>query len=49
MLHEEVDLRWEELLNWIQDFQMLERLRPELVVGVNSINIYVNSIFFILP
>lgn len=35
MLHEEVDLRWEELLIWIQDFQFLEKLRPELVVGVS--------------
>lgn len=35
MLHEEVDLRWEELIIWIQDFQFLEKLRPELIVGVS--------------
>ncbi|XP_065205585.1 two pore calcium channel protein 1-like [Planococcus citri] len=33
MLHEEVDLKWEEIMSWIQDFQLLEKLRPELVVG----------------
>jgi hypothetical protein len=37
MLHEEVDLKWEELQAWVQDFQLLERLRADLVVGV-SIN-----------
>lgn len=40
MLHEEVDLRWEELLIWIQDFQFLEKLRPELVVGVSILYIW---------
>lgn len=35
MLHEEVDLKWEEIMSWIQDFQLLEKLRPELVVGVS--------------
>lgn len=35
MLHEEVDLKWEELQTWVQDFQLLERLRSELVVGVS--------------
>jgi hypothetical protein len=37
MLHEEVDLKWEEMQAWVQDFQLLERLRADLVVGV-SIN-----------
>ena len=40
MLHEEVDLRWEELLNWIQDFQLLERLRPSLIVGVSTVCVF---------
>ncbi|PNF19757.1 Two pore calcium channel protein 1 [Cryptotermes secundus] len=33
MLHEEVDLKWEEMQAWVQDFQLLERLRADLVVG----------------
>ncbi|XP_067014675.2 two pore channel protein 1 [Anabrus simplex] len=33
MLHEEVHVKWEELQTWIQDFQLLERLRADLVVG----------------
>jgi hypothetical protein len=36
MLHEEVDLKWEEMQTWVQDFQLLERLRSELVVGVST-------------
>jgi len=37
MLHEEVDLKWDEMEALVQDFQLLERLRADLVVGV-SIN-----------
>jgi len=37
MLHEEVDLKWDEMEAWVQDFQLLEKLRADLVVGV-SIN-----------
>ncbi|KAK7873151.1 hypothetical protein R5R35_006372 [Gryllus longicercus] len=33
MLHEEVHLKWEELQSWVQDFQLLEKLRQDLVVG----------------
>ncbi|KAJ9576217.1 hypothetical protein L9F63_006950 [Diploptera punctata] len=33
MLHEEVDLKWEEMQSWVQDFQLLEKLRSDLVVG----------------
>jgi hypothetical protein len=36
MLHEEVDLKWEEMQAWVQDFQLLERLRADLVVGVST-------------
>jgi hypothetical protein len=36
MLHEEVDLKWEEMQAWVQDFQLLERLRADLVVGVGT-------------
>lgn len=46
MLHEEVDLRWEELLIWIQDFQFLEKLRPELVVGVSIMIVHPFHIMF---
>jgi hypothetical protein len=37
MLHEEVDLKWDEMEAWVQDFQLLEKFRADLVVGV-SIN-----------
>ncbi|XP_015608738.1 two pore calcium channel protein 1 isoform X2 [Cephus cinctus] len=33
MLHEEVELRWDELQSIVQDFQLLEQLRSTLVVG----------------
>nr|CAD7437546.1 unnamed protein product [Timema bartmani] len=33
MLHEEVHLKWEEMQSWVQDFQLLERLRADLIVG----------------
>uniref|UniRef100_A0A1B6DU32 EF-hand domain-containing protein n=2 Tax=Clastoptera arizonana TaxID=38151 RepID=A0A1B6DU32_9HEMI len=33
LLHEEVDLKWEEVQTWVQDPQTLEKLRSELVVG----------------
>jgi hypothetical protein len=36
MLHEEVDLKWEEMQAWVQDFLLLERLRADLVVGVST-------------
>ena len=45
MLHEEVDLKWDEMEAWLQDFQLLERLRADLVVGV-SINPLVPELFF---
>lgn len=41
MLHEEVDLKWEEIMSWIQDFQLLEKLRPEFVVGVSVIDLQI--------
>ncbi|XP_076547770.1 two pore segment channel 1 isoform X1 [Osmia lignaria lignaria] len=33
MLHEEVELKWDELQCMIEDFQILEKLRPSLIVG----------------
>ena len=36
MLHEEVELRWDELQSIVQDFQLLEHLRSTLVVGVSD-------------
>lgn len=33
LLHEEVDMKWDEIQSWIQDFQLLEKLRNDLVVG----------------
>lgn len=35
MLHEEVELKWDELQCMIEDFQILEKLRPSLIVGVS--------------
>lgn len=35
MLHEEVELKWDELQYVIEDFQLLEKLRPSLIVGVS--------------
>ncbi|XP_034946569.1 two pore calcium channel protein 1-like isoform X2 [Chelonus insularis] len=32
MLHEEVELKWDELQSIIQDFQILEQLRPTLMI-----------------
>lgn len=40
MLHEEVDLRWDELQSIIQDFQILEQLRSTLMVGVSKKNFF---------
>ncbi|XP_076181278.1 two pore segment channel 1 isoform X1 [Ptiloglossa arizonensis] len=37
MLHEEVELRWDELQCIIEDFQLLEKLRPSLIVGGTTI------------
>ncbi|XP_078040114.1 two pore segment channel 1 isoform X1 [Augochlora pura] len=37
MLHEEVELRWDELQCIIEDFQILEKLRPSLVVGGTTV------------
>ncbi|KAG8296528.1 Two pore calcium channel protein 1 [Homalodisca vitripennis] len=33
LLHEEIDLKWEEIQSWVQDFHVLEKLRSDLVVG----------------
>ncbi|XP_072156093.1 two pore channel protein 1 isoform X2 [Bemisia tabaci] len=33
LLHEEVDLKWEEIQAWVFDFQLLEKLRSDLIVG----------------
>ncbi|XP_011298862.1 two pore calcium channel protein 1-like isoform X1 [Fopius arisanus] len=41
MLHEEVELRWDELQSIVQDFQLLEQLRGLLVVG--STTTYIGS------
>jgi len=37
MLHEEVELKWDELQCIIEDFQTLENLRSFLVVGGNTL------------
>nr|CAD7197326.1 unnamed protein product [Timema douglasi] len=37
MLHEEVHLKWEEMQSWVQDFQLLERLRADLIVGLQKV------------
>lgn len=33
LLHEEVDLKWDDVVALIQDFNILEKIRPDLVVG----------------
>ncbi|XP_026296691.1 two pore calcium channel protein 1 isoform X2 [Apis mellifera] len=37
MLHEEVELKWDELQYIIEDFQLLEKLRPSLIVGGTTV------------
>jgi len=37
MLHEEVELKWDELQCIIEDFQTLENLRNSLVVGGSTL------------
>lgn len=37
MLHEEVELKWDELQCIIEDFQLLEKLRSSLVVGGSTV------------
>lgn len=37
LLHEEVDLKWDDVVALIQDFNILEKIRPDLVVGVSYI------------
>lgn len=37
MLHEEVELKWDELQCIIEDFQILESLRNSLVVGGSTL------------
>ncbi|KZC12738.1 PREDICTED: two pore calcium channel protein 1-like [Dufourea novaeangliae] len=41
MLHEEVELRWDDLQCIIEDFQILEKLRPSLIVG--GITVFIGS------
>ena len=35
MLHEKVELKWEELQSIVQDFQLLEQLRSSLMSSVS--------------
>ncbi|XP_033198710.1 two pore segment channel 1 isoform X1 [Bombus vancouverensis nearcticus] len=37
MLHEEVELKWDELQYIVEDFQLLEKLRPSLIVGGTTV------------
>ena len=48
MLHEEVELKWEELQSIVQDFQFLEQLRSSLINGVSSYLTYLAMDIFIL-
>ncbi len=46
MLHEEVNIKWEDILTWVHDFQLLEKLRPELVVGVSIRKSYLDFVYY---
>lgn len=36
MLHEEVELRWDDLQTIVQDFQLLEHLRLSVPINVSN-------------
>lgn len=37
ILHEEVDLKWDDVQSIVKDFRLLEELRSFLVVGVSVV------------
>ena len=36
MLHEEIEIRWDDLQSTVQDFNLLEKIRRSIPVGVSS-------------
>jgi len=44
LLHEEIELKWEDVMNYVKDFQALQKYRSDMFVGVVSANI---NIYFI--
>lgn len=36
MLHEEIELKWEDVMNYVKDFQALQKYRSDMFVGVVS-------------
>lgn len=47
MLHEEVEVKWDELQYIVEDFQLLEKLRSSLPAGV-SIVLRVPFLFYMV-
>lgn len=48
MLHEEVELIWNELQCIIEDVQLLEDLRSSLVIGVSIVQSFKSNFQFII-
>lgn len=46
MLHEEVNLKYDDLQSIIQDYQLLEKIREFLPIGVSIKNENKNFFFF---
>jgi len=36
LLHEEIELKWEDVMNYVKDFQALQKYRSDMFVGVVS-------------
>jgi len=34
LLHEEIELKWEDVMNYVKDFQALQKYRSDMFVGV---------------
>lgn len=45
LLHEEIDLKWEDIQSWGLDFHIMEKLRSELVVGVSILFFFLQTVF----
>lgn len=42
LLHEEIELKWEDVMNYVKDFQALQKYRSDMFVGVvSNIKIFV--------
>lgn len=38
LLHEEIELKWEDVMNYVKDFQALQKYRSDMFVGVGKIS-----------